>query len=302
LVSRPFGLVLTTVQCDNQRPVCKKCVDTGRECGGYERERVFIVGTADDRGRCSSHPHRSLLTPKARKFRSTELKKERSPSVVQVEHEVDTSWVRISDAPLNHIQCLAVHTKLSNLEPVFQPARQSFSMPSLPHYPPDLTQSSPDSEFCLRALCLINDGNNADVSTQSNLSGSSRAHEKSRTVAASDISRKGSPARVSTCLFLYDVEPLSFGSDFSIKTDSTHDLLSTSSDGEGVLWKKVLGGNVQQMKQSGPASYQAFPGHHFFVRIFRNHAVSSLRYSTWSTLLMVGNSATMPCPGGKKPS
>ena len=45
-------------QCDNQRPFCKKCIDSGRDCQGYERETVFIIGTVEDEGRCSSHPRR----------------------------------------------------------------------------------------------------------------------------------------------------------------------------------------------------------------------------------------------------
>ncbi|AEO57551.1 hypothetical protein MYCTH_2303828 [Thermothelomyces thermophilus ATCC 42464] len=49
---------LRRVKCDNQRPHCRKCLDGGRICAGYERETVFIIGTLDDRGRCSSHPPR----------------------------------------------------------------------------------------------------------------------------------------------------------------------------------------------------------------------------------------------------
>ncbi|KAK4248400.1 hypothetical protein C7999DRAFT_13637, partial [Corynascus novoguineensis] len=49
---------LRRVKCDNQRPHCRKCIDSGRTCAGYERETVFIIGTLDDRGRCSSHPPR----------------------------------------------------------------------------------------------------------------------------------------------------------------------------------------------------------------------------------------------------
>ncbi|KAL2164667.1 hypothetical protein VTH06DRAFT_3884 [Thermothelomyces fergusii] len=49
---------LRRVKCDNQRPHCRKCIDGGRICAGYERETVFIIGTLDDRGRCSSHPPR----------------------------------------------------------------------------------------------------------------------------------------------------------------------------------------------------------------------------------------------------
>ncbi|KAI1478612.1 hypothetical protein K445DRAFT_380686 [Daldinia sp. EC12] len=54
------------VACDNGRPFCKKCTDYGRECGGYERETVFIVGTPDDKGRCSSHPPRNQQSKKAK--------------------------------------------------------------------------------------------------------------------------------------------------------------------------------------------------------------------------------------------
>ncbi|KAI1816229.1 hypothetical protein GGS20DRAFT_595597 [Poronia punctata] len=47
------------VKCDNTRPFCRKCTDYNRECGGYERETVFIVGTQNDRGRVGSHPPRN---------------------------------------------------------------------------------------------------------------------------------------------------------------------------------------------------------------------------------------------------
>ncbi|KAK4040900.1 hypothetical protein C8A01DRAFT_35072 [Parachaetomium inaequale] len=49
---------LRRVKCDNQRPHCRKCLDGGRACAGYERETVFIIGTLEDQGRCSSHPPR----------------------------------------------------------------------------------------------------------------------------------------------------------------------------------------------------------------------------------------------------
>ncbi|KAI0871489.1 hypothetical protein GGS24DRAFT_59225 [Hypoxylon argillaceum] len=53
------------VKCDNTRPFCKKCIDYGRECGGYERETVFIVGTQNDRGRVGSHPPRNAQQSRA---------------------------------------------------------------------------------------------------------------------------------------------------------------------------------------------------------------------------------------------
>lgn len=53
-------------QCDNTRPFCRKCTDGGRECAGYERETVFIVGTIQDQGRCSSHPPRVVKSKKSK--------------------------------------------------------------------------------------------------------------------------------------------------------------------------------------------------------------------------------------------
>ncbi|EPE06082.1 c6 zinc finger domain-containing protein [Ophiostoma piceae UAMH 11346] len=55
---------LRRVKCDNTRPFCRKCQDTGRECAGYERETVFIIGTVQDGGRCSSHPPRIVKQKK----------------------------------------------------------------------------------------------------------------------------------------------------------------------------------------------------------------------------------------------
>ncbi|KAL2259324.1 hypothetical protein VTK26DRAFT_7041 [Humicola hyalothermophila] len=52
--------------CDNARPFCRKCIDTGRECAGYERETVFIIGTIQDQSRCSSHPPRVVKCKKSK--------------------------------------------------------------------------------------------------------------------------------------------------------------------------------------------------------------------------------------------
>ncbi|KKF96246.1 Proteasome subunit alpha type-4 [Ceratocystis platani] len=39
------------VKCDNMRPICRKCVSTGRSCEGYERQMIFITATPEDGGR-----------------------------------------------------------------------------------------------------------------------------------------------------------------------------------------------------------------------------------------------------------
>ncbi|XWW96993.1 hypothetical protein V2A60_004973 [Cordyceps javanica] len=67
------------VTCTNERPHCRKCIASGRDCEGYERERVFITGTLDDRGRVASHPKR--VTPaKKQNSKSPQPKRERSES------------------------------------------------------------------------------------------------------------------------------------------------------------------------------------------------------------------------------
>ncbi|KAK3356925.1 hypothetical protein B0T25DRAFT_141999 [Lasiosphaeria hispida] len=65
------------VKCGNERPYCKRCVDSHRECT-YERETVFIVASIEDGGRCSSHPPRrtakkSKAAPKVQEEERLEL-------------------------------------------------------------------------------------------------------------------------------------------------------------------------------------------------------------------------------------
>lgn len=53
----------TREQCSNERPLCTKCLNSGRDCEGYERERVFITGTLETKGRVASHPKKSGSNP-----------------------------------------------------------------------------------------------------------------------------------------------------------------------------------------------------------------------------------------------
>ncbi|KAL2136309.1 hypothetical protein VTI74DRAFT_4343 [Chaetomium olivicolor] len=71
---------LRRVKCDNQRPYCKKCLDGGRQCAGYERETVFIVGTIENGGRCSSHPPRVVSKGKGKTGGGTSTGAERARS------------------------------------------------------------------------------------------------------------------------------------------------------------------------------------------------------------------------------
>ncbi|KAM5375891.1 hypothetical protein ACJZ2D_005681 [Fusarium nematophilum] len=52
------------VKCSNERPYCQKCISSGRQCEGYERERVFITGTPENKGRVASHPKKGSSSKK----------------------------------------------------------------------------------------------------------------------------------------------------------------------------------------------------------------------------------------------
>ena len=77
--ARCSRLLALPAQCDNQRPFCRKCLNGGRQCAGYQRETVFIVGTIQDQGRCSSHPPRVLKTKTKTKPKTERKEKTAAP-------------------------------------------------------------------------------------------------------------------------------------------------------------------------------------------------------------------------------
>ncbi|CAG1959928.1 unnamed protein product [Fusarium graminearum] len=60
------------VKCSNERPYCHKCIAGGKECEGYQRERVFITGTPQNKGRVASHPKKGSSSKKKRSPSSKE--------------------------------------------------------------------------------------------------------------------------------------------------------------------------------------------------------------------------------------
>lgn len=103
-------------QCTNERPFCRKCIASGRECEGYERERVFITGTPAGRGRVASHPKRA--TPaKNQKSKSPQPKSERSesrsPKFTQVLN--NSAWDDNLDLSRGGKSITALHTSLHTI-------------------------------------------------------------------------------------------------------------------------------------------------------------------------------------------
>jgi len=49
--------LLTHAQCGNERPICRKCINTGRHCQGNDRPHIRVAATPEHTGKKSSTPH-----------------------------------------------------------------------------------------------------------------------------------------------------------------------------------------------------------------------------------------------------
>ncbi|KAI1338063.1 hypothetical protein F5Y15DRAFT_417497 [Xylariaceae sp. FL0016] len=236
------------VKCDNTRPFCKKCTDYGRECGGYERETVFIVGTQDDKGRCTSHPPRNAVNSKRTPTESRKRKTEKR--VTRAAEPLKPAWNEklTLDSSLGlHEARIVAH--LTNLDFAMQetgsvPPSSSSSYCSTPPRQDEITLSLPSSgpldptptfghePFSLKSSCMIQVPENTD----------------SLSMCSDD----------SLCLFLYE-------------QNSSASYESESSWNDPAL----LG---HPIKGPGPSAYQYFPAHHFFARVYRPSVI-------WAALL-----------------
>ncbi|KAI8309587.1 Aspercryptin biosynthesis cluster-specific transcription regulator atnN [Colletotrichum sp. SAR11_59] len=104
------------VKCDNERPYCRKCIDSGRECAGYEREMVFITATIDDGGRCSSHPPRQVSSSK--KSPKAKAAEQTAPRLAPTE-PLTPAWddlISLSENGVVYsVQIATLHARLQNV-------------------------------------------------------------------------------------------------------------------------------------------------------------------------------------------
>lgn len=148
-------------QCDNQRPFCRKCIDGGRECAGYERETVFIIGTVEDRGRCSSHPPRVL---KAKKGRAATSNGDGADRLELIPKEpLRPAWddlvAVVCRGKSYRLQVASVYT---NLQAVKRGDgdhgagdKSIFSVSFPPYEPSDAQSGSSHDDFQLSSRCLV---------------------------------------------------------------------------------------------------------------------------------------------------
>ncbi|KAI1828198.1 hypothetical protein F4861DRAFT_170917 [Xylaria intraflava] len=147
---------LRRVKCDNSRPFCKKCIDYGRECGGYERETVFIIGTQDDKGRVGSHPPRNLQQSRPTQPEASTQNAERLEFIAA--EPLQPAWnedVRLESGLGSHlVRIVARHSKLDST--VKQAELSSRVNLSLPHAASlDVTPTFIEENFNLKSYCFV---------------------------------------------------------------------------------------------------------------------------------------------------
>ncbi|KAI1378375.1 hypothetical protein F4677DRAFT_393327 [Hypoxylon crocopeplum] len=146
------------VACDNGRPFCKKCTDYGRECGGYERETVFIVGTPEHKGRCSSHPPRTQQGSK--KAKSNEVGQAEKLQFIATE-PWQPAWLDVvslsSTAGSHRVRFVALQTDLcSAVRPGSGSSQGDDATLSLRSYRAlDATPTYGQEGFGLQSRCLV---------------------------------------------------------------------------------------------------------------------------------------------------
>ncbi|KFY70125.1 hypothetical protein V499_09447 [Pseudogymnoascus sp. VKM F-103] len=253
------------VKCDNARPKCQKCVASGRECGGYERQMIFIVGTTNERGRCSSHPHRSILTAKQKmeKEKERERERERELSRPQVDWQSHSEGEHsstlpptptpINGTPTPEISCAFLHSPSLSLNPSFEAEGEAFSLPGLTHSLPEFSDPDSTREFSLHAYSFVREPEATHRSRPADGDVNPRARKKAHLeVDTYSTSRNGHAEPVTTLLFVYN---------------------STGAPaGEAGPFHCLHGGTSSEIKSRDPSSFQKFPAHQFFANLYRPFA------------------------------
>ncbi|KAK3505233.1 hypothetical protein B0T13DRAFT_455724 [Neurospora crassa] len=252
------------VKCDNERPFCRKCIDSGRECLGYKRETVFIVGTIEDGGRCSSHPPRVIKSKKAKASTSSRSGGEEDRETSRQRHQKHQNLELFSDQPLQsawddsillstssgtkyNVQFTALNTRLQNVVRGSGGNREAtgeFTVSSMADYEVSNIQLDfSGQDFELKSQCLI-----------------SLPESQDRDLYMPSIG---------SCIMLYEHNNSSlytnlYGSQSLIKDSDTQN---------------------DPIRRAGPEKFQTFPNHHFFVRVYRPNAILTALLNRTPTFL-----------------
>ncbi|KAI6380877.1 hypothetical protein MCOR25_001402 [Pyricularia grisea] len=260
------------VKCDNTRPYCRKCTDSGRDCGGYERERVFIIGTPREHGRCSSHPRRAVSGRSSRKTPASsgsDRPESEEPAVLRHEGAPETpvgsrmdgfdmvpteplrpAWDDLVSVSCSRVtlslQIASLNTDLSMVDQSGQVSNDSrLKTISLPPYKcPDARRSMDDNDSEMRSHCLTHISDVEEV-----------RDEISGKVTGTD----------SICLFLFE-------RNWSALSSSLPSWIQDPAPSNSV-------------RHLGPENFKKFPAHHFFARVYRPNALFAAIINHKSTFL-----------------
>ncbi|KAI0440854.1 hypothetical protein F4803DRAFT_577112 [Xylaria telfairii] len=148
------------VKCDNTRPFCKKCIDYGRECGGYERETVFIVGTQDDKGRVGSHPPRNVQASRGTQSEASTQHAARLEFTVA--EPLQPAWNETvllkSGTTSQLVRIVARHADLDSAIEHSGPSPEvhGVSLSFLGSLPLDVAPTFREEDFNMKSFCFVN--------------------------------------------------------------------------------------------------------------------------------------------------
>ncbi|KAL5612974.1 hypothetical protein BROUX41_003948 [Berkeleyomyces rouxiae] len=249
------------VKCDNMRPICRKCVSTGRNCEGYERQMIFITATPEDGGRCSSHPPRST-SKKVLKGDSASIKSQGSRN----SQEGNTPSPPISaSSSYSMSQQLPVSTApSSNGSPVIQmplspsePLRSAwddiiFLSDKHTYYPIQFVSLQTRLDRVSRGISGTLSPRNYELPDLRPVGNDCEFSVGGQCIVSVDSPNE---AKSGLCVFLY--EPNNYA----------------ASPAEIPPWKAPH--DYMSMAQvAGPQAFEAFPAHHFFSRVYRPSSIA----------------------------
>ena len=175
--------------------------------------------------------------------------------------------VLASQPPSDDVSCVFLHSPSLALDPSFDAEDDMFSLPGLSHSLPEFGDTDSTREFSLHAFSFVQ-GSMAShrlVDGDVNPRAKKKAHIEVETSQASSYSQ-AKPA--TTLLFIYNVPK-------SPDSASLSNILQLTGApvGEAGPFRWLHGGTSTEIKSRGPSSFQRFPNHQFFAKLYRPFAV-----------------------------
>ncbi|KAI5465638.1 hypothetical protein BGZ63DRAFT_374143 [Mariannaea sp. PMI_226] len=143
------------VKCTMEKPFCQKCLNSGRECLGYERERVFITGTPESKGRVASHPKKGVPSRSQASAGESSQKPDMTP-LPPLTSAWDDHTVVSHQGTEYSVLVLALQTKLSSLlrAPTEPEGPKGYHISLAPYTPSDLQPLLFEQDVQVAAQCI----------------------------------------------------------------------------------------------------------------------------------------------------